>query len=56
MKNILYKFYIYFKKGLNYLIYNNIYNFIILRGFNKDIYFIIFLNNYNKYFKIKIIK
>ena len=56
IKNTLYKFYIYFQKKLNNLIYSNIYYFIILSDFNKDKYFIIFLNNYNKYLKIKIIK
>ena len=53
---MLYKFYIYFKERLNNLIYSDIYSFILLYNFNKNKYFIIFLNNYNKYFKIKIIK
>ena len=56
IKNILYKSYIRFKKRLNNLIYSDIYNFIISRSFNKEKYFIIFLDNYNKHFKIKIIK
>ena len=55
-KNTLYKFYIHLEKRLNNLIYSDIYNFIILRGFDRDKYLIIFLDNYNKYFKIKIIK
>ena len=53
---MLYKFYIHFKKRLNNLIYNDIYSFIILYNFNKEKYFIIFLDNYNKRFNFKIIK
>ena len=53
---MLYKSYIYLKKRLNNLIYIDIYSSITSRDFNKEKYFIIFLNNYNKYFKIKIIK
>ena len=56
MKNILYKSYIHLKERLNNLIYIDIYNLIILHDFNKRKYFIIFLDNYNKRFKIKIIK
>ena len=53
---MLYKFYIYFKERLNNLIYSDIYSSIISYNFNKKKYFIIFLDNYNKRFKIKIIK
>ena len=56
MKNTLYKSYIRFGKRLNNLIYINIYNSIISRSFDKEKYFIIFLDNYNKYIKIKTIK
>ena len=57
MKNkiIKYKFYIYSKKYLLNLVYSN-----IIRPFNysykKRKYFIIFLNNYNKRFKVKVLK
>ena len=50
-----YKFYIYFRKYLLDLIYSN-----IIKPFNYNYkggkYFIIFLNNYNKYFKVKDLK
>ena len=57
MKNkiIKYKFYIYSKKYLLNLVYSNIikpFNYSYRRGK----YSIIFLNNYNKYFKIKVLK
>ena len=49
-----YKFYIYFNKYFLILIYFN-----IIKSFNynykKNKYFIIFLNNYNKYLKIEVL-
>ena len=50
-----YKFYIYFKKYLLDLVYSN-----IIEPFNYNYkggkYFIIFLNNYNKRFKVKVLE
>ena len=50
-----YKFYIYFKKYLLDLIYSN-----IIKPFNYSYkggkYFIIFLDNYNKHFKVKVLE
>ena len=55
-KNTSYKSYIRSNRELNDLIYNNIYKLIIFRELDEDRYFIIFLNNFDKRFKIKIIK
>ena len=55
-KNTLYKSYIRFNRELNDLIYSNIYKLIIFRELDGSKYFIIFLHNFNKRFKIKIIK
>ena len=56
IKNTSYRSYIRFNYKLNDLIYNNIYKLITFRDLNKERYFIIFLNNFNKRFKVKIIK
>ena len=56
IKNILYIFYIRLKKRLNNLIYIDIYSSITSYNFNKRKYFIIFLNNYNKRFEVKVIE
>ena len=50
-----YKSYIYSKKYLLNLVYSNIigpFNY----NYKRKKYFIIFLNNYNKYFKIKVLE
>ena len=55
-KNTSYKSYIHLDRRSNDLIYNNIYKLITLRELDEKRYFIIFLNNFDKRFKIKIIK
>ena len=52
----LYKFHIRFKKRSLNLIYNDIYDFITFRDRFNDKYFIIFINDWNKRFKIETIK